>query len=62
MINAMAVNKDGLMVTGGDDGSLWFWDWMTGQKVCFRQNFNLVPWIVKLTYMLPHLSSQVQDW
>ncbi|XP_017225228.1 protein pleiotropic regulatory locus 1 [Daucus carota subsp. sativus] len=33
IINAMAVNRDGLMVTGGDDGSLWFWDWKTGQNL-----------------------------
>ncbi|KAL8097051.1 protein pleiotropic regulatory locus 1-like [Apium graveolens] len=32
IINAMAVNRDGLMVTGGDDGSLRFWDWKTGQN------------------------------
>ena len=32
IINAMALNRDGLMVTGGDDGSLWFWDWKTGHN------------------------------
>ncbi|KAK1358807.1 PP1/PP2A phosphatases pleiotropic regulator PRL1 [Heracleum sosnowskyi] len=34
IINAMAVNREDLMVTGGDDGSLRFWDWKT------RQNFQ----------------------
>jgi pleiotropic regulator 1 len=30
IINAMAVNDDGVMVSGGDDGSLQFWDYKTG--------------------------------
>mmetsp|Transcript_9390 Transcript_9390/g.13896 ORF Transcript_9390/g.13896 Transcript_9390/m.13896 type:complete len:496 (+) Transcript_9390:3-1490(+) len=30
MINAMAMNHDGVLATGGDDGSLYFWDWKTG--------------------------------
>ncbi|CAF2048114.1 unnamed protein product [Brassica napus] len=31
-INAVAVNEDGVMVTGGDNGSLWFWDWKSGHS------------------------------
>ncbi|XP_027767525.1 protein pleiotropic regulatory locus 1-like [Solanum pennellii] len=30
IINAMAVNDEGVMATGGDNGSLWFWDWTSG--------------------------------
>ncbi len=26
--------------TGGDNGSLWWWDWMSGH--CFQQNDSLV--------------------
>lgn len=29
-INAMAVNEDGVLVSGGDDGSLRFWDYQSG--------------------------------
>ncbi|KAK1370693.1 Guanine nucleotide-binding protein, beta subunit [Heracleum sosnowskyi] len=32
IINAMAVNRDGVLVTGGDDGSMSFYDWKTGQN------------------------------
>ncbi|KAL7566451.1 hypothetical protein ACA910_000930 [Epithemia clementina (nom. ined.)] len=30
IVNAMAVNDDGVLVSGGDDGSLHFWDYQTG--------------------------------
>lgn len=30
IINTMAVNEDGLLATGGDNGSLWLWDWKSG--------------------------------
>jgi pleiotropic regulator 1 len=30
ILNALAVNDDGVLVSGGDNGSLHFWDWMTG--------------------------------
>ncbi|XP_013601683.1 PREDICTED: protein pleiotropic regulator PRL2-like [Brassica oleracea var. oleracea] len=32
IINAVTVNEDGVMVTGGDNGSLWFWDWKSGHS------------------------------
>ncbi|AEE75848.1 unnamed protein product [Arabidopsis thaliana] len=32
IINAVAVNEDGVMVTGGDKGGLWFWDWKSGHN------------------------------
>lgn len=32
IIDAMAVNDDGVLVSGGDDGSLQFWDYKTGYK------------------------------
>ncbi|MCL7023981.1 hypothetical protein MKW94_019235 [Papaver nudicaule] len=31
-VNAAAVNEEGVMATGGDDGSLWFWDWKSGHN------------------------------
>ncbi|KAG5555093.1 hypothetical protein RHGRI_012579 [Rhododendron griersonianum] len=40
IINAMAVNEDGVMVTGGDNGSLWFWDWKSGHN--FQQSQTIV--------------------
>lgn len=34
IINAMAVNNEGvIMATGGDDGSLWFCDWTSGHNI-----------------------------
>ena len=30
IVNAMAVNDDGVVVSGGDDGSMHFWDYQTG--------------------------------
>lgn len=30
VVNAMAVNDDGVLVSGGDDGSMHFWDYKTG--------------------------------
>jgi pleiotropic regulator 1 len=26
----MAINQDGVLVTGGDDGTMKFWDWPSG--------------------------------
>ncbi|KAJ6719846.1 WD40 REPEAT PROTEINPRL1/PRL2-RELATED [Salix viminalis] len=40
IINAMAVNEDGVMATGGDNGSLWFWDWKSGHN--FQQAQTIV--------------------
>ncbi|BBH06517.1 pleiotropic regulatory locus 1 [Prunus dulcis] len=36
IVNAMAVNRDGVMATGGDNGSVWFWDWKSGHN--FQQS------------------------
>ncbi|KAF3626204.1 Protein pleiotropic regulatory locus 1 [Capsicum annuum] len=33
IINSIAVNDEGVMATGGDDGSLWFWDWTSGHNL-----------------------------
>lgn len=30
IVNCMAVNPDGVLVSGGDNGTLHFWDWRTG--------------------------------
>ncbi|XP_019159623.1 PREDICTED: protein pleiotropic regulatory locus 1-like [Ipomoea nil] len=40
IINAMAVNDEGVMATGGDNGSLWFWDWRSGHN--FQQSQTIV--------------------
>ncbi|KEH37238.1 hypothetical protein MTR_2g436500 [Medicago truncatula] len=40
IINAMAVNEEGVMVTGGDNGSMWFWDWKSGHN--FLQSQTIV--------------------
>ncbi|XP_059310367.1 protein pleiotropic regulatory locus 1-like [Lycium ferocissimum] len=33
IINAMAVNDEGVMATGGHNGSLWFSDWTSGHNI-----------------------------
>ncbi|MBA0830943.1 hypothetical protein Goarm_015437, partial [Gossypium armourianum] len=40
IINTMTVNEDGVMATGGDNGSLWFWDWRSGHN--FQQAHTIV--------------------
>nr|GMD36458.1 protein pleiotropic regulatory locus 1 [Ipomoea batatas] len=40
IINAMAVNDEGVMATGGDNGSMWFWDWRSGHN--FQQAQTIV--------------------
>lgn len=40
IINTMAVNEDGVMATGGDNGSMWFWDWKSGHN--FQQSQTIV--------------------
>jgi pleiotropic regulator 1 len=40
IINAMAVNEDGVLASGGDNGSLWMWDWRSGN--CFQQQDSIV--------------------
>lgn len=30
IVNCMAVNSDGVLVSGGDNGTMHFWDWKTG--------------------------------
>ncbi|KAI3729309.1 hypothetical protein L6452_17963 [Arctium lappa] len=36
IINGMAVNEEGVLATGGDNGSLWIWDWRSGHS--FQQH------------------------
>lgn len=36
IVNALTVNEDGVMASGGDNGSLNFWDWKSG--FCFQKN------------------------
>ncbi|KAI3953183.1 hypothetical protein MKX01_042178 [Papaver californicum] len=33
IVNAVDVNEEGVMATGGDDGSLWFWDWKMKMEI-----------------------------
>lgn len=32
VINTLALNKDNVMVSGGDNGSLYFFDWASGHN------------------------------
>jgi pleiotropic regulator 1 len=35
IINSVCVNQDGVLMSGGDDGSLCLWDWGSGE--CFQK-------------------------
>ncbi|GAM17090.1 hypothetical protein SAMD00019534_002650, partial [Acytostelium subglobosum LB1] len=35
IVNCMALNQDNVLVSGGDNGSMQFWDWKTGY--CFQK-------------------------
>ncbi|KAJ7539472.1 hypothetical protein O6H91_11G094800 [Diphasiastrum complanatum] len=41
IVNCMTINEDNVLVSGGDNGSLWFWDWKSGH------NFQQVQTIVQ---------------
>lgn len=32
VINSMALNRDNVLVSGGDNGSLYFFDWASGHN------------------------------
>lgn len=40
IVNAMAVNEDGVLVSGGDDGSMQFWDYGSGYQ--FQSSQSIV--------------------
>jgi pleiotropic regulator 1 len=40
IVNCLAVNEDGVMASGGDNGSLWMWDWRSGNV--FQQQDSVV--------------------
>lgn len=40
VINCMAINDDGVLVTGADNGSMHFWDQETGY--CFQKTETVV--------------------
>jgi pleiotropic regulator 1 len=40
IVNTLAINKNGVLVSGGDNGNVWFWDINTGS--CFDQQQTLV--------------------
>lgn len=40
IVNSLSVNTDGVTVSGGDDGSMYMWDWKTGH--CFQKLQTIV--------------------
>lgn len=40
IVNAMAVNEEGVLATCGDNGSIWFWDWTSGH--CYQEQETIV--------------------
>ena len=44
IINCMAANSDGVLVSGADNGTMHFWDWKTGYNFQRLQgkNYNYI--------------------
>lgn len=40
IVNTLATNEEGVLVSGGDNGSIWFWDYDSGN--CFQQQQTVV--------------------
>jgi WD40 repeat protein len=40
VLNSLAINEDGVLVSGGDDGTLNFWDYDSGY--CFQKTQTIV--------------------
>lgn len=40
IVNSMAINEDNVLASGGDNGSIWFWDWKSGHN--FQQAQTVV--------------------
>ncbi|KAJ2762082.1 pre-mRNA-splicing factor prp46, partial [Coemansia nantahalensis] len=40
IVNSLSANADGVLASGGDDGSLRFWDWRSGH--CFQETATVV--------------------
>lgn len=40
VINSLSVNREGVLVSGGDNGSMRFWDWKSGH--CFQEELTRV--------------------
>lgn len=53
-INALAVNEDGVLVSGGDNGSINFWDYETGY--CFQNSNTIVQPGIDYYYYSPIVS------
>ncbi|KAF1741974.1 hypothetical protein MXB_1468 [Myxobolus squamalis] len=40
IINALAINDDNVLISGGDNGSMYFWDWKTGYNFDCQQTIT----------------------
>ncbi|MCO5560892.1 hypothetical protein L7F22_014512 [Adiantum nelumboides] len=40
IVNCMAINEENVLASGGDNGSIWFWDWKSGHN--FQQTQTIV--------------------
>merc|ERR550537_2124935 len=40
IVNTLATNEEDILVSGGDNGSIWFWDYASGN--CFQQQQTVV--------------------
>ena len=42
IVNCMAANADGVLVSGADNGTMYFWDWKTGYNF---QRFQVIGFV-----------------
>jgi len=52
IVNCMAVNSDGVLMSGANNGSMYAWDWRTGYNFQRMQVCNLI-------YYVMHIDSHV---
>ncbi len=39
IVNCMALNNDGVLISGADNGTMHFWDWKTGYVISVTCSF-----------------------
>lgn len=51
IVNCMAVNSDGVLMSGANNGSMYAWDWRTGYNFQRMQVCNLMYYVMHIVAM-----------
>jgi WD40 repeat protein len=65
IINCLAVNPEGVLVSGADNGTLHCWDWRTGYnfqrlQVCYISKFSFVHNLILFGFLRSQYSDRLQ--